>query len=208
MPRFPHVYSCVFRLRKASTIRKFLLYRCLPVCLLLFPTLHGSFLTNAHAQSSTATLSGIVIDQTGAVIPGVKIAVISIAQGFQRNATTNEEGIFIVAQLPPGSYTVKAEHDGFTPAEVRDVILNVNDQKTIKVYLKVGNISQTVEIVDGSSLIDDSAAVGTVVDRRFVSNLPLNGRSFQSLIALTPSVVLTKASADNSGQFSVNGQRG
>jgi hypothetical protein len=178
------------------------------VCLLLFLTAHGPFLTNAHAQSSTATLSGIVIDQTGAVIPGVKIAVISIAQGFQRNATTNEEGIFVVAQLPPGSYTVKAEHDGFTPAEVRDVILNVNDQKTIKVYLKVGNISQTVEIVDGSSLIDDSAAVGTVVDRRFVSNLPLNGRSFQSLIALTPSVVLTKASADNPGQFSVNGQRG
>jgi hypothetical protein len=208
MPRFPDVYSSVFRLRKAATIRKFPFHRCLLVCLLLFLTAYGPFLTNAYAQSSTATLSGIVIDQTGAVIPGVKIAVISIAQGFQRNATTNEEGIFVVAQLPPGSYTVKAEHDGFTPAEVRDVILNVNDQKTIKVYLKVGNISQTVEIVDGSSLIDDSAAVGTVVDRRFVSNLPLNGRSFQSLIALTPSVVLTKASADNPGQFSVNGQRG
>ncbi|HEU4506786.1 MAG TPA: TonB-dependent receptor [Pyrinomonadaceae bacterium] len=204
MPRFPNVCSSAFHhLRKASAIRKFPLYRCLPVCLLFV-----SFLTNVHAQSSTATLSGIVIDQTGAVIPGVKIAVISIAQGFQRNATTNDEGIFIVGQLPPGSYTVKAEHDGFTPAEVRDVILNVNDQKTIKVYLKVGNVSQTVEIVDGSSLIDDSAAVGTVVDRRFVSNLPLNGRSFQSLIALTPGVVLTKASADNPGQFSVNGQRG
>lgn len=204
MPRFPDVCSSVFRhLRKASTIRKFPLYRCLPVCLVFV-----SFLTNAHAQSSTATLSGIVIDQTGAVIPGVKIAVISIAQGFQRNATTNEEGVFIVGHLPPGSYTVKAEHDGFTPAEVRDVILNVNDQKTIKVYLKVGNISQTVEIVDGSSLIDDSAAVGTVVDQRFVSNLPLNGRSFQSLIALTPGVVMTKATPDNPGQFSINGQRG
>lgn len=202
MPRFPDVWSSVFRqLRKASTVRKSL-------CLMLLLMLHGSFLTNAHAQSATATLSGIVIDQTGAVIPGVKIAVISIAQGFQRNAMTSDEGIFIVSQLPPGSYTVKAEHDGFTPAEVRDVVLNVNDQKTIKVYLKVGNISQTVEIVDGSSLIDDSAAVGTVVDRRFVSNLPLNGRSFHSLITLTPSVVLTKASADNPGQFSINGQRG
>jgi hypothetical protein len=209
MPRFPDVCSSVFRpLRAASTVRKFLLYRRLPVCLLLLSTLHGPLLTNAGAQSATATLSGIVIDQTGAVIPGVKIAVISIAQGFQRNATTSEEGIFIVPQLPPGSYTVKAEHDGFTPAEVRDVVLNVNDQKTIKVYLKVGNISQTVEIVDGSSLIDDSAAVGTVVDRRFVSNLPLNGRSFQSLIALTPGVVMTKASPDTPGQFSINGQRG
>lgn len=209
MPRFPDVCSSVFHpLREASTIRKFLLYRRLLVCLVLFLTFHGPLLTNAYAQSATATLSGIVIDQTGAVIPGVKIAVISIAQGFQRNATTSDEGIFIVSQLPPGSYTVKAEHDGFTPAEVRDVILNVNDQKTIKVYLKVGSVTQTVEIVDGSSLIDDSAAVGTVVDQRFVSNLPLNGRSFHSLIALTPSVVLTKASADNPGQFSINGQRG
>ena len=209
MPRYPDVCSSVFLpLREASTTLKFLLYRRLPVCLLLLFTLHGPLLTNAYAQSATATLSGVVIDQTGAIIPGVKIAVISIAQGFQRNATTSDEGIFIVPQLPPGSYTVKAEHDGFTPAEVRDVILNVNDQKTIKVYLKVGNISQTVEIVDGSSLIDESPAVGTVVDRRFVSNLPLNGRSFQSLIALTPGVVMTKASPDNPGQFSINGQRG
>lgn len=102
---------------------------------------------------------------------------------------------------------MKAEHEGFTPAEVRDVALNVNDQVAIRIHMKVGTVSQTVDIVDGASLISESPAVATVVDRQFVENLPLNGRSFQSLISLTPGVVLTKSTIDNQGQFSVNGQR-
>jgi outer membrane receptor protein involved in Fe transport len=167
-----------------------------------------SIANSVFAQGATATLSGVVTDQTGAVVPAVNIAVISIAQGFQRTTTTNDEGIFVVPLLPPGNYTVKAEHEGFTPAEFRDVILNVNDQRTVKIPLKVGNVtSQTVDVLDSPALIDESPAVGTTVDRQFVSNLPLNGRSFQSLIALSPGVVVTPATSFNRGQFSVNGQR-
>jgi outer membrane receptor protein involved in Fe transport len=167
-----------------------------------------SIANSVYAQGATATLSGVVTDQTGAVVPAVNIAVISIAQGFQRTTTTNDEGIFVVPLLPPGNYTVKAEHEGFTPAEFRDVILNVNDQRTVKIPLKVGNVtSQTVDVLDSPALIDESPAVGTTVDRQFVSNLPLNGRSFQSLIALSPGVVVTPATSFNRGQFSVNGQR-
>src|ERR1044071_7763444 len=148
------------------------------------------------------------MDQEGAVVPGVNIAVISIAQGFQRSTTTSDEGIFVVPLLPPGNYTVKAEHEGFTTAEVRDVILNVNDQRAIKISLTVGELtSQTVQVLDTPPLIDESPAVGTTIDRQFVGNLPLNGRSFQSLITLTPGVVLTTATSLNRGQFSVNGQR-
>jgi hypothetical protein len=177
-------------------------------CLLLVLLItHHSSLITVHAQSATATLSGTVTDQNDAVVPGVNIAVISIAQGFQRSATTNDDGSFVVALLPPGNYTVKAEHQGFTPVEVRDVALNVNAQVTIRIQMKIGTLSQTVEIVDGASLINESPAVGTVVDRQFVANLPLNGRSFQSLITLSPGVVLTKSTATEAGQFSVNGQR-
>jgi hypothetical protein len=161
-----------------------------------------------YAQGASATLSGVVIDENGAVISGANIAVISIAQGFQRTADTNEEGSFVVSLLPPGNYTVQAEHEGFTPAEVRDVVLNVNDQRTIKITLKVGKLaSQTVDVLDSPALIDESSAVGTTVDRQFVSNMPLNGRSVQPLINLSPGVVLTKASSTEGGQFSVNGQR-
>ncbi|PWT83468.1 MAG: TonB-dependent receptor, partial [Acidobacteria bacterium] len=164
--------------------------------------------TNLRAQSATATLSGTIMDQNGAVIPNVNVVVINIAQGFQRSTTTNESGIFFVPLLPPGTYVVKAEHEGFTPTEVRDVALNVNDQVSIKILLKVGSLQgQTVDVIDTPTLINESPAVSTVVDRQFVGNLPMNGRSFQALINLTPGVVLTKASVVEQGQFSVNGQR-
>ena len=176
--------------------------------LLLLFTFCQSFVTDASAQSATATLSGTVTDQADAVIPGVNVAVISVTQGFERTTTTNSEGVFVVPLLSPGNYTVKAEHEGFNPAELRDVILNVNDQRVIKISLKVGQLkSTTVDVVDSPSLIDESSAVGTTVDRQFVGNLPLNGRSVQPLITLSPGVVLTKASNVEAGQFSVNGQR-
>lgn len=168
-------------------------------CLLAF--------TTASAQSTTATLSGSVMDQTGAVVPGVSILVINVAQGFQRSTLTSGEGVFIIPLLPPGNYTVKAERQGFSPAEQKNVILNVSDQVVIKMYLKVGDISQTIEIVDGAPLIDQSPAVATLVDRSLVDHLPLNGRSFQTLIGLTPGFVLTRTNRENQGQFSVNGQR-
>ncbi|HET6890368.1 MAG TPA: TonB-dependent receptor [Pyrinomonadaceae bacterium] len=176
-------------------------------CLLILLITHHASLIPTYGQSATATLSGIVIDQNNAVVPNVSIAVISIAHAFQRSATTNDEGTFVVPLLPPGNYIVKAEREGFTPAEVRDVVLNVNDYLRLKISLKVGGVDQTVDIVDTPPLIDKSPAVATTVDRQFVSQLPLNGRSFQTLIALTPGTVLTKADFNEGGQFSVNGQR-
>lgn len=161
-----------------------------------------------YAQGGTATLSGTVTDQNDAVVPGVDIAVISIAQGFQRSAVTDREGTFVVTALPPGVYTVKAEREGFTTAEVPDVVLNVNDQVKLNIPLKVGSLSsRPVEVLATPPLLDQSPAVGTTVDQQFVENLPLNGRSFQNLITLSPGVVLTKTTVTEQGQFSANGQR-
>src|SRR5262245_38772830 len=84
------------------------------------------FYVSVYAQSATATLSGSVVDENGAVIPGVNIAVINLARGFQRTATTSSDGNFVVPLLPPGKYIVKAEREDFATAEVRDVVLNVN----------------------------------------------------------------------------------
>lgn len=207
MPRMPEDCSSVCHINGVShagalALRKMVLFS---VCFVFSVTF---LVTEVSAQSATATLSGTVMDQDGAVIPAVNVAVISIAQGFQRSTTTSDEGIFVVPLLPPGNYTVKAEHEGFTTAEVRDVILNVNDQRAIKISLTVGDLtSQTVQVLDTPPLIDESPAVTTTIDRQFVGNLPLNGRSFQSLITLTPGVVITTATSLNRGQFSVNGQR-
>jgi len=177
------------------------------VCLLFLFISHDSFLTKVRAHGATATLSGTVKDETGAVVPGASVAVISVTQGFQRSAVSNSEGAFVFPLLSPGRYDIKAEHQGFAPAQVTGVILNVNDQTVITILLKVGNISQTVEIVDASKLIEESATVSTVINRQFVDRMPLNGRSVQPLIALSPGVVLTKSNATEQGQFSVNGQR-
>jgi hypothetical protein len=163
-----------------------------------------------NAQSGTATLNGIVTDQHGAVIPGAHVAVISTSQGFQRNVMTSGEGTFVVPLLPPGRYTVKVEHEGFNPAELPNVVLNVNDLVKVDISLKVRDLAnQTVDVIENASLINESPAVGTSVNRQFVKNLPLNGQSFQPLIGLTPGVVFVPTAANNStGQFSVNGHRG
>lgn len=164
-------------------------------------------LTPVYAQGGTATLSGTVTDQNDAIVPGVNVAVISIINGFQRAAVTNSEGVYVVPALPPGTYTVKAEREGFTTAEFSEVVLNVNDQKTLNISLKVGSLSQTIDVVETPALLNQSPAVSTTVDHDFVSNLPLNGRSLHQLITLSPGVVLTKTQVGEQGQFSVNGQR-
>ncbi|HJZ79885.1 MAG TPA: TonB-dependent receptor, partial [Pyrinomonadaceae bacterium] len=163
--------------------------------------------STAHAQSATATLSGTVYDENDSVIPDVTITVINRGTSLTRQVTTNGEGGFTVPLLPPTKYTVRAEREGFATAEFNDVVLNVNDQVSLKILLKVTRVGETVNVNDSASLTRESPAVSTVVDRQFVENLPLNGRSFQSLIALTPGTVLTKASLGEPGQFSVNGQR-
>lgn len=166
---------------------------------------------SALGQGTTATLSGTVTDESGAVIPGANITVKNVATGIERQAETNENGSFIVPLLPPSEYTVAVNRDGFAPTEIREVVLNVNDQRALNIQLKVGDVSATVTVDNEPSLVEQSAAQSTTVDRTFAGNLPLNGRSLQSLFLLAPGVVPTRS--DNSGSnstpggFSVNGQR-
>lgn len=161
----------------------------------------------AFGQSNFATLSGTVIDANGASVPGASVTLTDTGKGFERKIATNNEGLFTLPLLSPSNYTLTVNREGFAPAEIQNIILNVNDQRSLRIELKVGQVGAAVEVTTEASLIDDSPAVGTVVDRTFVANLPLNGRSFQSLIALTPGVVLTAATGGEQGQFSVNGQR-
>lgn len=162
---------------------------------------------SAHGQTSTATLSGIVMDEAGAVIPDVRITLLNLSTALQRHDTTNANGEYVVPLLPPGRYNVTAQRDGFTTVEIRNVVLNTGDQLALRIKLKIGEVGESVIIVEDPLSIQESVSLGTVVNRRFVENLPLNGRSFQTLFHLAPGVVLTRAAFDEQGQFSVNGQR-
>ena len=159
------------------------------------------FVIGISAQSS-ATLSGTVTDEKDAVIVGATVTIFNTDTGFKRTIVTNNDGGFTIPFLQPATYQVTVEQNNFAPFEIKELTLNVNDVRSIRVQLKTGNVKETVQVSSGDS-INISPAVTTVVDRQFVENLPLNGRSFQSLIALTPGVVRT----GTEGQFSVNGQR-
>src|SRR6266849_5294177 len=161
---------------------------------------------SAVAQSATATLSGTVEDQNRAVVPGASVTAVNTGTTLERRTTTNGSGDYTIPLLPPGTYIVRVEAQGFAPVRVENVVLNVGDQKALQIQLKAGDINATVQVINEAPLIEESPAVGTVVDRRFVENMPLNGRSFQSLLTLTPGVQVVPSNAAR-GQFSINGQR-
>ncbi|HEX7174045.1 MAG TPA: TonB-dependent receptor [Pyrinomonadaceae bacterium] len=166
--------------------------------------------TLARAQSATATLTGAVIDEAGAVVPGVRITVLNLSTALERHAATNGEGVYVVPLLPVGRYNLTAQRDGFTTVEVRAITLNVSDQLALRIRLRVGEIGESVTVVDnleGLGVVREGPSVSAVVNRPFVENLPLNGRSFQTLFELTPGTTLTHASFSEQGQFSAAGQR-
>ena len=120
--------------------------------------------------------------------------------------------MYLVPILPPGHYHVQVSKRGFKTIIKADVILNVQSALSLNFVLPVGATSESVTVDAASSLLNTTeAAVSTVIDRKFVENIPLNGRSFQDLIQLTPGVVTqspqTSATVGYQGDFSVNGQR-
>jgi Carboxypeptidase regulatory-like domain/TonB dependent receptor len=159
----------------------------------------------ARAQAS-ATLSGTVADETGAVIPGAEIIITNPATGLQRRLVTDGEGSFSFPLLPPARYDVRVERAGFAPVEIRGATLGAGDHRAYRVLLKIVGVSESVQ-VDDQSLLQGAGAVTTVIEQRLVENLPLAGRTLQPLLELLPGSVVMRASFGEQGQFSVNGQR-
>ena len=164
--------------------------------------------TCIRAQSTSASLSGRITDPAKALLVDAKVAAISASTNFAYETTTNESGEYHLANLPPASYRIEIEKAGFKRIIRPNVILHVQDTLRLDFELTLGDLSEAVTVESGAPFVNtESATVSTVIDRNFVENAPLNGRSFQTLIALTPGVVLTATRFDDQGQFSVNGQR-
>lgn len=158
-------------------------------------------------QTATATLSGTIYDPAGAIVSSASILIKSSESGLVRNASTDSAGAFRLLFLPPGRYSLSVSHSGFAPALVEPLVLNVGEQSSIEVNLKVGSAQDAVTVYDDLPLLRDNGSAATVISRQFIENQPLNGRSFQSLVELAPGVTLTKTDVTTGGQFSVNGQR-
>jgi hypothetical protein len=158
-----------------------------------------------HAESATATLTGRIVDESGAVVVGVEVVIVDPATGLERKTQTSDRGEFVFPGLPPARYQLTAQHDGFAPLQVPDVVLHVNDEAVLHLKLEVSPIGEAVVVEANTVRVSASAAVSTVIDRQLVEHLPLNARSLQSLIWLVPGMVRTSGSGY--GQFSANGQR-
>jgi hypothetical protein len=179
--------------------------RCVPALaiLLLVP-----FSPVLRAQSTSASLTGQVTDPSKAAIADAKVAAISAGTSARYETASNATGEFYLGNLSPGLYGLEIEKPGFKKLVKPNVILHVQDALEINFEMTVGEVTESITVEAGSPPLNTSdAAVSTLIDKRFVDNMPLNGRSFSSLIDLAPGVVLTPANQFEQGQFSVNGQR-
>jgi hypothetical protein len=183
---------------------------CLRAIHLLLLTLCTT--TVVIAQTTDATISGRVLDPSGKGIPEAEIEILNESTGVLYSDKTDGTGIYTVSILPPGQYRVQVSKIGFKTLIKPEIVLNVKSALALNFTLPLGAASETVTVDAGASSINTSdGSVSTVIDRKFVENIPLNGRSFQDLISMTPGVVTQSPQSSQAigynGDFSVNGQR-
>jgi hypothetical protein len=135
------------------------------------------------------TITGEVKDGTGAMIAGASVTIRNTGTNGLRNVVTNEEGVYAVPALNPGTYEVKVEKPGFKSATRAAFELQVQQTARVDFQLDVGQVSESVEVQGAVTLLaTENATVGTVIEQQRITELPLNGRNFFSLVALSPNV--------------------
>ena len=135
--------------------------------------------TPAVAQQTTGSISGRILDDQGAAVPGATVTGKNLATGFTRTDVSDGEGIFKLTALPVGTYDLTTELQGFSKVENKGVVVNVGQTLDLNLTLKLANVSETITVNAESPLIQtSSSSVGGVVDVNRIENLPLNGRQF------------------------------
>jgi hypothetical protein len=160
-------------------------------------------------RAQTAQISGFVKDAQEAGVPHAQVVIQNLDTDAKRTALTAEGGLYTIPFLAPGSYRLTVTAEGFQTMVREGIRLEVNQNARLDLTLVLGSVQESISVSGDAPLINTAdASVSTVVDRQFVENVPLNGRSFQSLITLTPGIVTVPVlSTGGQGEFSVNGQR-
>jgi outer membrane receptor protein involved in Fe transport len=166
----------------------------------------------AEAQQTTGNITGRIVDDQGAAIPGVTVAAKNAATGFSRVDVSDAEGIYRLNALPVGTYDITAELTGFSTVDNRGIVVNVGQTLDVDMSMKVAGVQESITVTGGTPLIETSqSSVGGVVDIARIENLPLNGRQFANLAATIPGVGLGfHSDPTKSTQYSpqVNGGNG
>ena len=179
------------------------------LALLLIASLQPSF-----AQLSTGTITGVVRDTTGAIVPNASAVLKNVETTVERRTVTNNAGNYSFTNVTPGRYTMQISGTGFRVNQVAEFVLTVNQTLTVDSVLEVGNLEQTVQVEASAERLQSSTAeLGAVVDEKQVADLPLNGRQFVQLTLLSDNVYLTPvgtrgaALAQTGRQVVIAGQR-
>jgi hypothetical protein len=153
------------------------------------------------AQLSTASLSGVVKDSSGAAVPKSKVMLKNVATAVEHTTTTNDAGAYLFVDIIPGSYVVSASAQGFGEQRVAEFTLVVGQAATIDFALTVGSQNEVVMVHGVAPQLDTASAnLGLVVGTKQVNDLPLNGRDFTQLLTLTPGISPVNNSQSGPGQ--------
>lgn len=175
---------------------------------MLFAVLTATLL---QAQFDSATLTGVITDPTGALVPDVTVKAINEATNIEYSNITNSEGRYLFPSLKPGSYKVIISAPGFKQSMSEGVVLQVNQAARLDVQMTVGAISEQISITTEAPVLEtESGSRGAVIDRTKIVELPLNGRDYNQLALLSPGVLASTPrlqSVGFKGVFNVNGNR-
>src|SRR5579884_1991102 len=176
------------------------------VVVLLVCSLIMASVRQSRADNVYGAIRGVVVDQSGAVIPGAKVAVTDINTGISRHVTAGPDGTFVVLNLlAPATYNVTVRQNGFRKFESQDIHLNVNQVYVVNATLEVGAATQQITVQANTAQVDTtSMQLGTSVTGKQIVDLPLNGRNWVQLQQLEPGVV---AAADGRGSYATNGSQ-
>jgi outer membrane receptor protein involved in Fe transport len=167
-----------------------------------------AFATAAAAQGGRAELSGTIIDQAKAVLPGVTVTVTNESTGQTRQAVTSGEGRFVIPTLLPGRYTIKAELQAFDTATRTGLVLGVGQELSVVLTLNLAGVREEVTVTAQTPVIETTASnIGTSITSNEIDNSPSANRSQFSLMQTIPGLVPTlQVGSFEGGQFSANGQ--
>src|SRR3984893_3016228 len=168
------------------------------ISLLLVAIVLTFVIPHSASAQATATLNGVVRDSSGAVILQAAVTLHNTDTGTERESLTNDSGLYVFVSVPPGEYVLKVTKDGFTTA-TQGLHVLVNQASTQDFTLRIGSTQQSVTVEASAVNLETSdATLGSVIESKQVMDLPLNGRNFTQLLALTPGVSPVSV-AQNSG---------
>src|SRR5436190_9141362 len=166
-----------------------------------------SMAVQVSAQVNTASLTGLVTDSAGAVVPNASVKVKNKATDVESSATTDSSGYYTFASLPVGTYTLTIELSGFKKAVHENINLEVGQKARVDTTLEVGSVSESVVVASTPALLTtQEASPGGVVENRMITDLPLSSRNWDDLLSRVPGVQADRYTEQGGG--TANGRTG